>query len=412
MATGLRSFALATDQTHYTFAVPPGEGTLLVEARLIYRRAFRFLVDAKGWTEDGHGNPLGDVAPPHYGHLMESALRTVLVVDCAGKPVGASCSDGNLCNGAETCDGAGNCTAGADLDCDDSNLCTTDVCDPIDGCEYVHNSEPCNDGDACTTNDVCAAGVCTGGGMLDCDDGNPCTDITCDSGSGCTFPSIPGSCDDENACTDGDTCVDGVCSPGPGLDCDDGDPCTTDTCDDSGGCLNNSEPPAGCYIAESAKIDVRDQGVDSGDRIKWRWRGAAPAADVGAPWATTSYALCVYDTYGDEPSVSASLRLPAGSRWRDRGSGSARYVDAAASSDGVKKLDLSTRSDASTKIKFVAKGDAVPMPAPVTPLRLFEQDPEVVSVLINDETASCWTTAFPRAGTRRHREDQFKSRVP
>ena len=42
-----------------------------MQARLIYRRAFRFLVDAKGWTEDGHGNPLADVAPPHYGHLME-----------------------------------------------------------------------------------------------------------------------------------------------------------------------------------------------------------------------------------------------------------------------------------------------------------------------------------------------------
>ena len=65
--------ALALDQTSYTFAVPVGSGTIRVRARLIYRRAFRALVDAKGWTEDGHGNPLADIAGPHYGHLMGSA---------------------------------------------------------------------------------------------------------------------------------------------------------------------------------------------------------------------------------------------------------------------------------------------------------------------------------------------------
>ena len=34
-------------------------------------------VDAKGWTEDGHGNPLKDVAGPDYGHLMEIATEDV-----------------------------------------------------------------------------------------------------------------------------------------------------------------------------------------------------------------------------------------------------------------------------------------------------------------------------------------------
>jgi len=43
-----------------------------VSVRLIYRRSFRELLDVKGWTETGHGGPLADVQPPHYGHLMES----------------------------------------------------------------------------------------------------------------------------------------------------------------------------------------------------------------------------------------------------------------------------------------------------------------------------------------------------
>lgn len=76
--------ALATDSTSYTFAVPADGGTFHVRARLIYRRAFRVLVDAKQWTEDGHGEPLADILPPHFGHLMEMAEQVL--------PGGAGCS--------------------------------------------------------------------------------------------------------------------------------------------------------------------------------------------------------------------------------------------------------------------------------------------------------------------------------
>lgn len=69
--------ALETDETEYTFALPEGSGDIVVMARLIYRRSWRALVDAKGWTEDGHGEPLEDVAAPHFGHLMEQAEQTV-----------------------------------------------------------------------------------------------------------------------------------------------------------------------------------------------------------------------------------------------------------------------------------------------------------------------------------------------
>lgn len=76
-ATGItedtRIPALATDVTSYTFAAPDADATIEVRARLIYRRAWRALVDAKGWTENGHGEPLEDIAPPHFGHLMEEA---------------------------------------------------------------------------------------------------------------------------------------------------------------------------------------------------------------------------------------------------------------------------------------------------------------------------------------------------
>jgi hypothetical protein len=81
-----RISALQTDTTEYNFIVPGSGGEVIVEARLIYRRAFRALVDTKQWTEDGHGNPLEDLAPPHFGHLMESAGAAIhtLSVDFDG----------------------------------------------------------------------------------------------------------------------------------------------------------------------------------------------------------------------------------------------------------------------------------------------------------------------------------------
>ncbi len=84
-ATGIqfdnRIPALSYDTSNYSFMLQNGGGLMNVRARLIYRRAFRFLVDAKQWTEDGHGAPLADVQAPHYGHLMETTEETIEVPD-------------------------------------------------------------------------------------------------------------------------------------------------------------------------------------------------------------------------------------------------------------------------------------------------------------------------------------------
>jgi MYXO-CTERM domain-containing protein len=69
--------ALATDTTHYTFAIPAGASDIDLRARVIYRRSWRALVDGKDWHYDGHGNPLEDIAAPHFGHLMASAEKTL-----------------------------------------------------------------------------------------------------------------------------------------------------------------------------------------------------------------------------------------------------------------------------------------------------------------------------------------------
>lgn len=101
-ATGIvfdtRLPALASDATSYTFTLPPQNGDVRVRARLLYRRAWRALVDAKQWTQDGHGQPLEDVAAPHYGHLMQSAEATIPY--CAAPGGGDVNGDGQV-NGAD-----------------------------------------------------------------------------------------------------------------------------------------------------------------------------------------------------------------------------------------------------------------------------------------------------------------------
>lgn len=49
------------------------------------------------------------------------------------------------------------------LVCDDGNPCTDDTCDPVSGCVFTANdTNSCDDGDACSLIDLCSAGKCLG----------------------------------------------------------------------------------------------------------------------------------------------------------------------------------------------------------------------------------------------------------
>ncbi len=417
-ATGIqfdnRIPALATDISTYTFAVPSGGGTLRVRARLIYRRAFRFLVDAKQWTEDGHGNPLEDVQPPHFGHLMEEAERTILAVPCDGQPAGSSCSDGNVCNGAEVCDGAGQCQAGAALDCDDGNVCTDDTCDWTTGCDHFANAAPCEDGDACTTDDACIAAACVGGPPLDCDDGNACTDDTCDALGNCQSSAHGGACDDGDACTTADVCDAGACIGGPALECDDGNACTQDRCDPIAACVNAEEPQSACLVATRASIQIKDRENDSGDQIKWAWqKGEAVAqAALGNPFDIATYTLCVYDSVAGVPALATRLDVASGFDWRNKAPRGWTYRDKTRASDGVLRVQLRAGDLGKTRAQVKAKGTLIPMPAPSHPLRFFAGDPQVVVQLVNDQTPTCWTSEFSTANHKWNNGTRFQAKTP
>jgi hypothetical protein len=132
------------------------------------------------------------------------------------------CDDGDICNGAEVCR-SGSCLAGTPLDCSDGDPCTEDLCDSrlgclnavIPSCLGCTDDSECDNANACDGLERCIAGGCRPGSPLDCDDGNHCTDDSCDPGSGCVYAPNDVPCDDGDPCTIDDACQDSRCKGSP-----------------------------------------------------------------------------------------------------------------------------------------------------------------------------------------------------
>jgi len=183
------------------------------------------------------GNCVGGAAADCNDHNACTTDSCDPTEGCIHVPNELPCEDGNKCTLGDQCvDGV--CIPGQPPDCKDHNPCTNDLCTPASGCIHVDNEAPCNDGDLCTTNDRCQGGTCVGGLFLDCEDGNACTTDTCDPAWGCVHEDNEAPCEDGLFCTVDDSCSQGQCLGGPVMACDDGDACTDDTCDETLGCVH------------------------------------------------------------------------------------------------------------------------------------------------------------------------------
>ncbi|RAL25055.1 hypothetical protein DL240_02245 [Lujinxingia litoralis] len=147
--------------------------------------------------------------------------------------VGARSYDGLITNGGQLFlyPGRANCFIGGTYysagDFNPNNTC--EVCDPNQSTadwSSAPDGMVCGDeSDSCTIA-TCQAGQCTGS-QVDCNDGNPCTQDSCDPTNGCVNESAP---------MDGTTCE------------DDGLSCTSNVCED-GACTH--PVTQGCLIQES-----------------------------------------------------------------------------------------------------------------------------------------------------------------
>jgi hypothetical protein len=233
-------------------------------------------------------------------------------------PCAAAACDNNTFHSASLC-ANGTCPLPIDTNCDDGNLCTSDSCDPAAGCLNMPNSLPCAEA-TCDNNVFHATALCENGECppriaTDCDDGNVCTEDSCDAKTGCGHTNntlscaaatcidnvfraavdcadglcpvqLPADCNDTNVCTtdscnpatgcehsnnlvscaasrcDGNihsgatTCAQGACQPATTTDCDDGNICTLDACDAAAGCFNTAI--SGCCRFD---VNCRPSGV-------------------------------------------------------------------------------------------------------------------------------------------------------
>ena len=128
-------------------------------------------------------------------------------------------------------------------------------CQKCEGRECVPDEEldfaPCES--ACVQGGMgtCYFGECGGGDPIRCDDGNDCTEDSCDERRGCVHEDLSGDiCTDECLLLDTGVCLGGICAGQSDLDkvagsaCDDGNPCVESECALVAPAIINCEPVA------------------------------------------------------------------------------------------------------------------------------------------------------------------------
>jgi hypothetical protein len=210
---------------------------------------------------------------------------------CTYTNISVACEDGNPCTIADGCeDGA--CISGPKKPCNDNDECTDEHCDLKDGnCVFAYNSDPCSDNSTCTAGDVCEFGECNGT-VVDCEDGNLCTEQDCEALTGCVYSFVVLPCDDDDLCTSGDLCMDGDCLGGESIVCNDGDPCTVEACIAGIGCLPSPDSGDTCSDGNACTSeDTCLEGICNPGTATICFDGNPCTGDACAP--TTG---CVFET--------------------------------------------------------------------------------------------------------------------
>jgi len=129
-------------------------------------------------------SPVANIAPP-------ATIAAVDFLPCAACGNG-TIEPGEACDDANT-DNCDSCTSYCQIElCDDGNVCTANGCDARLGCSFdpANDGLACDDGRFCTVADSCAAGACRGDPRICPDDGDSCTNASCNESNN-TCGSVP-----------------------------------------------------------------------------------------------------------------------------------------------------------------------------------------------------------------------------
>jgi hypothetical protein len=170
-------------------------------------------------------------------------------------------------------------------------------------------------------------------------------------------------------------------------------------------------PQSGCReptIALKGSMRVKDRIPDNGDSVIWKWvRGEdTPLASLGDPLATTSYRFCVWDATA---TVLLGTELPPGGTcgakpcWTSLGTEGFKYVDKAATRDGMQKLIL--KPGLAGEAKVIAKGKGPRLDLGALPLTL----PVTAQVLASN--GECWSATFEAGGIALNTDLDFSAKA-
>lgn len=143
-------------------------------------------------------------------------------------------------------------------------------------------------------------------------------------------------------------------------------------------------PREDCRGAGKHKLIVLN-GASRRDKIKWNWKRGDSIApqELGLPVAGgNSYTVCVYDDAAGSPALVGGYSVPAQVSWRTNDRRTV-YRDLAASMAGIKKLKVVSGEAGRSLIAFVALGDQVTLPSPVSSDRYFHEDPRVTVQMVS-----------------------------
>ena len=183
-------------------------------------------------------------------------------------------------------------------DCSDAGVCHTGTCKHAVGCSKIPlDGVACDDGSACTVGDACAEGACLPGAQVPCNDGNECTDDSCDPVAGCLFvPAQDKLCDDQNSCTEGDHCVDGACVQAQNLcDCVNNEDCLE---------LEDDNPCNGVPVCEDGQCNQDVSAVPD--------CSAVPSPPCGVPVCDPETGGCIVQALADDTPCEDNNLCTAG----------------------------------------------------------------------------------------------------
>lgn len=156
------------------------------------------------------------------------------------------------------CDGAAAPHAWTQLSCDDGNGCTDDSCDVALGCLNVNDdANTCSDNNSCSSDDHCEAGQCVGtcACVLDSDCVEPkpaCGNWQCQNNECVVAPDSAqygDPCDDGDFCTSNDVCSAAGCVGSGQTDCSESGNgvCLVGFCDSAAGACIAVQAAAGAF---------------------------------------------------------------------------------------------------------------------------------------------------------------------